>query len=179
MAFGIDDAVAISKAINRFQTCRICGENKPLSQFHFRKDNQKHRTECFECKSVIHKSYYDKKYKEIAKSKSRQFREKDQRIALLSSCKHTSKIKRIEFSITVDDINIPEYCPLLGLKLTNIQGVGRVDTNASVDRIDPKKGYVKGNIQILSYKANKMKQDATKQELITFCKNVIKMFEEK
>jgi hypothetical protein len=39
------------------------------------------------------------------------------------------------------------------------------DGSPSLDRIDPKKGYVKGNVAVISYKANRIKQDATPEEL--------------
>jgi len=64
------------------------------------------------------------------------------------------------------------HCPLLGLKLTYANYKGNAQANyASLDRIDSSKGYVKGNIQILSFRANSMKGDATLEEMELLVEN--------
>ena len=77
-----------------------------------------------------------------------------------------SRCKRIgrEFSIELEDILIPEKCPVFGFDLK------REDRQTwmcapSVDRIDSSKGYIKGNITVVSRRANIIKRDATIQEL--------------
>jgi hypothetical protein len=62
--------------------------------------------------------------------------------------------------------NAGNICPVLGVKMT-ISELGSGDTNysPSFDRIYPKKGYVKGNIVIVSNKANRIKTDATVDEI--------------
>lgn len=87
---------------------------------------------------------------------------------ILSHIKSNAKIKGTEFSLTIEDIVIPEYCPILGVKLSPT-GSSKHDLYApSVDRIDNSKGYIKGNIQIVSRKANIMKNCATNEELLRF-----------
>lgn len=68
----------------------------------------------------------------------------------------------LPFDITPDDIVIPDVCPVLGLTL----GSGGRETSASLDRVIPSKGYVKGNITVISFRANRVKSDATEQELV-------------
>ena len=72
-----------------------------------------------------------------------------------------AKEKQIPFDISFTDIEIPEYCPVLGFKLTS----DNRETNPSLDRIRPELGYVKGNIQVISMRANRLKQDASIEEL--------------
>lgn len=70
----------------------------------------------------------------------------------------------------LEDINVPDVCPMLGIQL-NYDGVGeggwsRKDNSPSLDRINNKLGYTKDNIQIISWRANRIKNDSTPEELI-------------
>jgi hypothetical protein len=69
-----------------------------------------------------------------------------------------------EFTITVDDIVVPEVCPLLGVVLDPY--AESMDVHPSLDRIDPKKGYIPGNVWVVSHRANRIKSDACADELI-------------
>ena len=60
----------------------------------------------------------------------------------------------------------------LGIELKYLGG----EAAPSLDRIDPLKGYVKGNIQVISTKANTMKNNATQDELVRFAEAVLKMY---
>lgn len=82
-----------------------------------------------------------------------------------------------EHTITVNDIVIPIKCPYLSIELTRITGQGNIPTNASLDRIDNAKGYIKGNIQIVSRIANVMKSSATEDQLLAFAKGVLAIHE--
>ncbi len=95
---------------------------------------------------------------------------------ILKFTKYHAKRTNQEFNLELADIQIPDHCPYLGIKITTEYGNGRKDTNASIDKIDPCKGYIKGNIQIISFKANRMKNDATISELLIFADNIIKMY---
>ena len=80
----------------------------------------------------------------------------------------------LDFSLVVEDIVIPSVCPYLGVPLVLNGG----DTSPSIDRIDNTKGYSKDNIEIISFKANRMKNTASVQELIRFSKSVLKKYED-
>lgn len=80
--------------------------------------------------------------------------------------KKRAKLKGLEFSIDPTDISIPEVCPLLGTPL--IRNVGVLGPSSpSLDRIDSKLGYVKGNVWVISYRANAIKSDSTIEEMRT------------
>jgi len=108
----------------------------------------------------------------------RQYRGLNPRERLLLRAKHASLDKNLEFNLTLADIKIPKFCPLLGIELTSITGMGRLDSNVSIDRIDSAKGYVRGNIQVTSVLANRMKNSATPEQLVMFAWNILRIYED-
>lgn len=80
-----------------------------------------------------------------------------------------------------EDIIVNEYCPFLGVKIDYRTSPRNtfVNNSHSFDRIVNSKSYVKGNVWIISRLANTMKNEATDDELKTFCKNVILMYARK
>lgn len=81
----------------------------------------------------------------------------------------TARRQGIEFDLEFDDIIWPELCPVLGIRLDysyGTKGGHAKKTSPSFDRIDPTKGYVKGNVIIVSLKANAIKQDASAEEVL-------------
>ncbi len=88
---------------------------------------------------------------------------------LLKYAKSRARYDNLEFNIVLEDIVIPEVCPYLG---TPIQMFDK-QYAASLDRIDSSKGYTKDNIQVISYLANRMKSNATEEQLIAFAKGVL------
>jgi hypothetical protein len=84
--------------------------------------------------------------------------------------------KGLEFTIDVEDIVLPTVCPYLGIELKVNTGKGFQPDSYSLDRIDSSKGYVKGNIGVISNMANSMKRDATPEQLINFATSVLERF---
>lgn len=86
---------------------------------------------------------------------------KNPRKKLLNMVKARAKLQEIPFDLTIEDFVIPETCPILGIPLD------RRDRNhtPSVDRLVPELGYTKGNMRIISMRANRLKQDATIEEV--------------
>ncbi|WP_157272547.1 hypothetical protein [Azonexus hydrophilus] len=131
-------------------------------------------------------SYYEDN-KEVlkAKAKARYEQNKKQRLAKcaewrkanpmsrwLSSIKRSAKERGIEFDLSIEDIVVPERCPLLGIELRPWASTSdRSDNSVSLDRIDSTKGYVKGNVWVISWRANRLKYDATIDEMELLVKN--------
>lgn len=97
---------------------------------------------------------------------------------MLSTARQRAKKRGIEFNITKEDIILPDVCPILGIKLEmNLDsGAGGKENSYSLDRIDQSKGYIKGNIQVISHKANSMKFTASKEELLKFSNWITKTY---
>jgi hypothetical protein len=84
---------------------------------------------------------------------------------MLSNSRQRAKKAGLEHTITISDIIIPDYCPVLGTKL-DIGDRKKHGNAPSIDRIDNSKGYTKENIMIVSNRLNMLKNDATLDELI-------------
>lgn len=87
---------------------------------------------------------------------------------MLCSAKARAKKTGVPLNLELTDIVIPELCPLLGIPIIegHLKGKkGATGNSPSLDRIHPELGYVKGNIWVVSYRANTIKQDATPDEL--------------
>ena len=83
---------------------------------------------------------------------------------LLKKARERAKTSNIECTITLDDIMIPERCPVLGIPIVSNTGA-RHPGNPSLDRHDNSKGYVPGNVHVISLRANLIKNNATPDEL--------------
>lgn len=84
-------------------------------------------------------------------------------LIMLWRSKASAKRKDIPFDITVEDIVIPEFCPILGVRLTGI-GARNRNTSPSLDRVNSDLGYHKGNVRVISNRANTIKSDLTLEQ---------------
>ena len=92
---------------------------------------------------------------------------------LLTQTKCRAKKFGIPFNLQEEDIVVPTHCPLLGIPLLPKGTTGlRPDGLMTIDKIDPKKGYVKGNVWIISFRANRIKYDASLEELVLITQNL-------
>ena len=98
------------------------------------------------------------------------------KLALLRGAKQRAKIKGLEFNIDISDIELPNVCPLLEIPLISScrEENSTIDNAYSIDRIDSNKGYIKGNVWVISYKANRIKNNASLEELELLVSNLRK-----
>lgn len=97
---------------------------------------------------------------------------------MIRSAKQRASKYNIPFNIDYTDIEIPEYCPLLNIKL--VKHIGDYSKSPfdspSIDKIIPELGYIKGNIWVISNKANRIKNDASLLELELLVNNLKKNY---
>jgi len=79
--------------------------------------------------------------------------------------KYRARCDGVLFTITLDDITpAPQYCPILGIKLVYGNHRQVQDNSATIDRTDCMKGYIPGNVAIISARANRLKSNGTSEE---------------
>jgi hypothetical protein len=67
-----------------------------------------------------------------------------------------------------------EMCPLTGRKLLLMKGSEDIPDRLSVDRVDPEKGYVSGNVRLVTWQANSARRSWDDHQLLKFAKDVVK-----
>jgi hypothetical protein len=92
---------------------------------------------------------------------------------LLKAVKYRAKKQGLIFSLTSSDLVIPEFCPLLNIPLK--KGNNKPDDfSPNIDRINPNEGYTKENCWIISHRANRIKNNASLEELEILTTNLKK-----
>jgi hypothetical protein len=125
------------------------------------------------------KKTYENNKEDILKRHKIAHWNRDPRELILQRAKIRARIEHLPFNLVKEDIILPKICPVFGFKLIRNRGAKTAAYNSySIDKIVPSLGYIKGNIQILSYKANVMKHNATQKELLLFAKWILKEDEE-
>ena len=121
---------------------------------------------------------YREKNRPLIQEKGREYYRRKPENRMLNRSRARAKKSGLDFNLTEDDIIIPTHCPLLGIELYTAEGRKAVkDNSASLDRIDSSKGYVKGNVWVISNKANTMKSNSTLEEMKTLVTNWMRLTE--
>jgi hypothetical protein len=85
----------------------------------------------------------------------------------LRSARRRALKRGLPFDLTQVDIVVPSFCPALGIPLYRASGAAAQGPNSpTLDRIRPELGYVRGNVRVISARANQIKSDATPAELL-------------
>ncbi len=162
--------------------CSTCSDVFSLTGFYKHKDSKDGlQSQCKDCASKYHYKYYRKNRVKIHERTKRwtptYYKENHilggfawiaQRV---SQARRRAKQKNIDFDENalrdvLGKCSAGDLCPCLGIELVIGHGHGHpIDGSASVDRIRPELGYVKGNIAVISHRANVIKSSATAEEV--------------
>jgi len=156
--------------------CTQCSQEKDASHFSWRNDGSHKRltSRCKECRRLNYKEnpqhnrdrsreYYDTN-KLVILEGLKQRRRMNPVLSLLHAAKARSKRLGVPFDLQESDVVVPEICPVLGIPL--IVNDGKCGPNSpTLDRVIGALGYVRGNVVVVSFKANTIKNDATLDEL--------------
>jgi hypothetical protein len=103
-----------------------------------------------------------KENQERIKTHAKKYRTENPNVIMYQRVKGRAKRMGIPFDLELEDIVIPDHCPIFNVPFV----IGEKSPwNPSLDRIVPEKGYTKGNVVVISYRANSIKNDATPEEL--------------
>jgi len=155
------DRYNIVDAPKGYKYCGCCQQILPESDFYRKNksnsyDDKLHKL-CRSCTRESARRSYRK-----TKSSQRERYQKNPEQKIYQNIKGRAKKNNIPFNLTIDDIQIPETCPVLGIPIIPFSAS---DNSPSVDKINPKLGYIKGNVCIISKRANRIKSDANAEEI--------------
>lgn len=148
---------------SRSAKCRVC-RNKILRQQRFAKRdevNEKNKEQYYKHKERFRKT--QKKYEQRKAILERTDKIRHAKYLIQAARARARKFK-LSFSITYLDIPIPEFCPILNIRLFKNHKTSF--DSATVDRIIPELGYVPGNVIVISCKANQIKNNGTPEEIL-------------
>lgn len=167
--------------------CKLCKEVKSTSEFYINKSAGSGGYDCYckKCRYSYHRSRkdiinnqrrnkmkVDLEFRKKVLEKKRNSHYKNIKQALYNRAKARAIKWDLEFNITLEDIIIPETCPLLNIPIFPGKK-GDYFNTPSLDRINNDLGYIKGNVAVISMLANSMKNSASIELLKTFSSNII------
>ena len=157
--------------------CSKCGQTKPISDFHLDSANKDGRaSNCKPCRKALAAKRWKSPEAHKRQSERRaRWNNAHPRKRMVSAMRPRAKKRGIPFNLKYTDFVIPDICPALGIPL--FRGNGQVCANSpTFDRLVPERGYVAGNVIVVSHKANAMKNNAALHEmkrLVAFYEKVL------
>lgn len=166
--------------------CFICKVEKDLESFHRNSKSKDGRhSYCNSCNKIVarkssiknkdlinakrrNRLATDPVYKEKIRKHKIESYWRNRKTTMLHNAKKSLKKRGIICMLVIEDIVIPERCPIFNVPFDR----GRY--SPSLDRIDNTKPYTRENVWVISKLANIMKNDASKEELLIFCENIPK-----
>jgi len=136
----------------------MCKQPKKLTDFYWNANCLDcYRPECIECNNSRYSSLDPSGFQR----------------KLFINKRSDAKGKDIEFTIEMDDIDFPDVCPVTGAELLYQPGSKPLANTPSFDRVNPLRGYIPGNVQVISALANSAKSNFTVsmlEQLLTYMK---------
>jgi hypothetical protein len=116
---------------------------------------------------VVQTKRSDWKGEEHRRRRLFEWEQKNPKKVIVSRARQRARKHGLPFDLSTEDFEIPEVCPILGTELSFNKGgrSGHFPNSPSLDRVDPALGYVKGNVRVISARANWLKSDASLEEL--------------
>jgi hypothetical protein len=153
--------------------CNRCKAEKSLDNFHRKATVKDGRAAvCKDCRKIVYREKHPKKIRVRSPPKTidekRRYYESRTAKNLWCRAKYRAKMFGMLFNLSIEDVQIPKFCPVLGIELNwsvGKKGNAARGNSPSLDRIDNAKGYIKGNTLVISHRANCIKRDATISEL--------------
>ena len=131
---------------------------------------------CTECYSITRKELYASGWRqphnpETSKRKQQKWAGKNPTknwvMMAVTRARKRAKTNNVPFNISTEYIIsiFPDKCPIFGTEFSIVGNKKTLPTSPSLDRINCTKGYVVGNVEVISMKANVIKQNATSEDI--------------
>lgn len=145
------------------RTCKTCKVEQKFHCFELSRMHSAGRHPvCGKCR--YQKRKLNPKFNANIARAARKVRIVDPQKYLWKASKQRARMQGVPFTINPVDIFIPTHCPVLGIPLISSAGKW-TDNSPSLDKLVPSRGYVPGNIEVISHRANALKRNATYEEI--------------
>jgi predicted Zn-ribbon and HTH transcriptional regulator len=163
------------------RTCKVCNLEKELSEFPARISKRllTKTAQCNKCRYTkanarVASNPVLRATKIVSMQKSyKKTKALEPEKLMVKEARKRAKREGVVCTITPADIYIPKFCPLMGIPLKFNYGEKAASPNSpSLDKIYPDKGYIPGNVMVISNAANVAKSNLTPQQLISIGRNL-------
>ena len=165
------------KLFGNIKTCSKCKLTKDIFNFHWKSDRyngkirRRLQAECGECREKQRHAKYSaspeifllRAYQMIKQESARLIRKRRPVTITFEEFMKTWADQKEKYGL---------ICPISNQEMTYQQGLGNLETNISIDRIDSKKDYEKGNIQFICRRVNTMKHNSTLEDLVCWSRAI-------
>lgn len=162
--FGVDR----KQKDGKHRYCKPCSNAVSLARYRANPEPQRAYHRQWNREHAAERAAYDRAYRTAhpekkAAHKRRHYEANPERYLWIGAKKRAERLG-LPFDLRVEDLQIPDVCPVLEIPFEIARGCPGAGS-PSVDRIIPELGYVRGNVAVISHRANSLKRDGTIDEL--------------